>query len=64
MKQEIETGKEVEKDLAVEKENKTICIVIILVIKDMGITLVRGDYIMDLVSEIPQWKTVGDRTKV
>lgn len=64
MKQEIETGKEVEKDLAVEKENKTICIVIILVIKVMGITLVRGDYIMDLVSEIPQWKTVGDRTKV
>lgn len=64
MKQEIETGKEAEKDLAVEKENKTICIVIILVIKVMGITLVRGDYIMDLVSEIPQWKTVGDRTKV
>lgn len=64
MKQEIETGKEVEKDLAVEKENKTICIIIILVIKVMGITLVRGDYIMDLVSEIPQWKTVGDRTKV
>lgn len=64
MKQEIETGKEVEKDLAVEKENKTICIIIILVIKVMGIILVRGDYIMDLVSEIPQWKTVGDRTKV
>jgi hypothetical protein len=64
VKQEIETGKEVEKDLAVEKENKTICIIIILVIKVMGIILVRGDYIMDLVSEIPQWKTVGDRTKV